>query len=90
MTLPALIAGVPRDFLAFAFAVSLIIGGMGGLIIFKNGLAAIVGAAPFALIFWIVGYFKTKKDPEFFGVWLKNCFGIGETVALDGKRSYEP
>ncbi|CAM2943345.1 VirB3 family type IV secretion system protein [Vibrio ordalii] len=90
MTLPALIGGVPRDYLAFAFAVSLLIGGLGGMIIFKNGLAALLGAAHFALIFWVIGYFMTKRDPEFFGVWIRNCFQIGQTVALDGKRSYEP
>lgn len=90
MTLPTLVFGVPRDFMAFSFAVSLTIGGLGGIVIFKNGLAAIIGAAPFALVFWAIGYFMTKRDPEFFGVWAKNCFKIGALVALDGKRSYEP
>lgn len=90
MTLPSLVFGVPRDFLAFAFGISLVIGGIGGIIIFKNGLAAIIGATPFALVFWMIGFFMTKRDPEFFGVWLKNCFQIGQLVALDGKRSYEP
>lgn len=90
MTLPKLIFGVPRDYLAFSFFVSLIIGGLGGLILFQNGIAAIFGALPFSLIFWIIGYFMTKRDAEFFGVWIKNCFQIGETVAMDGKRQYEP
>lgn len=90
MTLPTLIFGIPRDYLAVAFSVSLLVGGLGSLIITQKGYAAFFGIIPFCLTFWVIGYFMTKRDSEFFGVWLKNCFQIGETVSLKGQRTYEP
>lgn len=90
MTMPKLICGLPQDYAILAFIVSLGIGGLGGLVFFQNGLGAFVGVIPIASIFWVIGYFLTKKDPEFLGVWLKACFNIGELVAFDGKRHYEP
>lgn len=90
MTRPKLFAGLPLDYMVIAFAVSLGIGGFSGILYFENGLGAVVGTLPIALCFWVVGYFMTKKDPEFFTIWLRSCFNIGDVVSFSGKRDYEP
>ena len=90
MVKPNLIFGLPVDYAVLAFCLSILVGGYGGMFMMGNGLGVFLGTAPFALIFWVIGFFMTKKDPEFMGVWIKNCFNIGSYVRLDGKREYEP
>lgn len=90
MTRPDLFAGLPKDFAIVAFVMSVGVGGAAGFFYFGNGFGALVGTAPIALIFWVIGFFMTKRDPEFFTVWWRSCFLIGDTVNLEGKRDYEP
>jgi len=89
MTRPKLIVGLPLDYMVFSFVISGF-AGLGGLIWADNALGIIGAMLPFILFFWVIGFFMTKQDPEFFGVWIKGCFHIGDVVSLDGKRDYEP
>jgi type IV secretory pathway VirB3-like protein len=92
MATPKLIFGIPKDFAILSFNLSLVLGGfLGRFLLGQIGL--FIGTAFVALICWAVGYFMTKKDPEFLGVWLLMAFEIGGSkgsIALKGRRSYEP
>lgn len=90
MTRPKLFGGLPLDYAVTAFVGSLGIGGFFGIHYFNNAFGALIGTLPIALVFWVVGFFMTKKDPEFFTVWVRSCFKIGDAVSFDGKRDYEP
>jgi type IV secretory pathway VirB3-like protein len=92
LTKPDLTFGLPKDYAMCALGVTGIVGGIIPLLIFGK-LGFFIGVLVCGCLFWVVGYFMTKKDPEFFGVWLKMAFGMGGKdgkASLNGKRSYEP
>lgn len=93
MTLPKLLWGLPLTYAALMFGVSLIMGGVFGFVVFKQPIVVLFVAAPVALVFWVIGFFMTKKDPEFLDVWIKSCFSLGgknSPIVYNGKRDYEP
>ena len=86
---PELIYGLPQDYLSACGIGSMPIC-FGVMFYYQDALAAMVVMVFLAPILWGIGFFMTKKDPEFFGVILRNVFRIGSKVSFKKKRVYRP
>ncbi len=63
------IKGVHRDYAMIAWIVCCLVGVAGAFLNFRYSIMAIF---PLFLVAWVYGYFKTKKNPDFFKDFFKN------------------
>lgn len=53
-------------------------------IFFGNGIFGMLGAAVLFGLGWLFGFFRGRRDPEFFSVWIIRIFKI----QLTGERGF--
>lgn len=73
---PVFVFGLPRDYLLTISIISTAIWPITRLFAKKQSLFV---AFIVFFLFWIIGRFKSKRDPEFFTVWLVKLFRIKKT-----------
>ncbi|MBV7300750.1 hypothetical protein [Enterovibrio paralichthyis] len=94
ITFPDLVAGLPKKYAAIMLVASLGGGWVVAIpvmaVFSKPNIGWLLIIAPLiAVVMWAFGFIKTSNDPEWFDVWVRRTFGIGQSV-VTGDRHYEP